>query len=112
MTEYINRGKIIARIKRYAAEVYGVDLDSTEQFSEDVFADIFCNGLWSAIELIEDAPAADVVPVVHGKWVSDGDGYHWTYNCSICAWKDGYPFNERHNFCPNCGAKMQGAGNE
>lgn len=51
-------------------------------------------------------PAADVVPVVHGRWIADGDGYHWTYNCSICAWKDGYPFNERHNFCPHCGAKM------
>ena len=51
-------------------------------------------------------PAADVAPVVHGRWIANGDGYHWTYNCSICAWKDGYPFNERHNFCPHCGAKM------
>ena len=51
-------------------------------------------------------PAADVAPVRHGRWIADGDGYHWTYNCSICAWKDGYPFNERHNYCPNCGAKM------
>ena len=57
-------------------------------------------------EAIKDAPAADVAPVVHGRWIADGDGYHWTYNCSICAWKDGYPFNERHNFCPGCGAKM------
>ena len=55
---------------------------------------------------IENFPAADVAPVVHGRWIADGDGYHWTYNCSICAWKDEYPFNERHNFCPNCGAKM------
>ena len=52
--------------------------------------------------------AADVQPVKHGKWIADGDGYHWTYNCSICGWKDGYPFNERHNFCPNCGARMDG----
>lgn len=57
-------------------------------------------------EAIKDAPAADVAPVVHGRWIADGDGYHWTYNCSICAWKDGYPFNERHNFCPSCGARM------
>lgn len=59
-------------------------------------------------EAIKAAPAADVAPVVHGRWIADGDGYHWTYNCSICAWKDGYPFNERHNYCPNCGAKMDG----
>ena len=57
---------------------------------------------------IKASPAADVAPVVHGRWISDGDGYHWTYNCSICAWKDGYPFNERHNYCPNCGARMDG----
>lgn len=61
----------------------------------------------TAIEkAIDGIPAADVAPMVHGRWISDGDGYHWTYNCSICAWKDGYPFNERHNFCPNCGARM------
>ena len=59
-------------------------------------------------EAIKAVPAADVAPVVHGRWIADGDGYHWTYNCSICAWKDGYPFNERHNFCPNCGARMDG----
>lgn len=53
-------------------------------------------------------PAADVAPVVHGRWIADGDGYHWTYNCSICGWKDGYPFNGRHNYCPWCGAKMDG----
>lgn len=59
-------------------------------------------------KIIRSAPVADVEPVVHGRWISDGDGYHWTYNCSICAWKDGYPFNERHNFCPHCGARMDG----
>lgn len=58
--------------------------------------------------VVAGLPIADVAPVVHGQWIADGDGYHWTYNCSICAWKDGYPFNERHNFCPNCGAKMDG----
>lgn len=57
-------------------------------------------------KIIRSAPVVDAEPVVHGRWISDGDGYHWTYNCSICAWEDGYPFNERHNFCPHCGAKM------
>ena len=57
-------------------------------------------------DAIDGIPAADVAPVVHGRWISDGDGYHWTYNCSICAWKDGYTVNERHNFCPNRGARM------
>ena len=62
----------------------------------------------NGVKILNQFPAADVAPVKHGRWISDGDGYHWTYNCSICAWKDGYPFNERHNFCPHCGAKMDG----
>jgi len=70
-----------------------------------------CKGMRYAQDLcaktVERLPDADVRPVVHGRWVADGDGYHWTYNCSICGWKDGYPFNERHNYCPNCGAKME-----
>lgn len=101
MTEYINRGKIIARIKRYAAEVYGVDLDSTEQFSEDVFADIFCNGLWSAIELIEDAPTVDAVPVVrckdckHITSVEVGLPLCIKHN-SACAYNDFCSYGERN----------------
>lgn len=35
MAEYIKCEAAIARIKKYAADVYGVDLDSTEQYSED-----------------------------------------------------------------------------
>lgn len=61
-------------------------------------------------EAIKAVPAADVAPVVHGRWIADGDGYHWTYNCSICAWKDGYPFNERHNFCPTVARKWMDDG--
>lgn len=68
-----------------------------------------CGDYAAAWSEIRKLPAADVAPVVHGRWIADGDGYHWTYNCSICAWKDGYPFNERHNFCPSCGARMDGA---
>lgn len=71
----------------------------------------FIFGCESYKEWLEQLPTADVVSVVRGKWIADGDGYHWTYNCSICGWKDGYPFNKRHNFCPNCGADMRGEGN-
>ena len=52
MAEYIEQEAAIARIKKYATDVYGVDLDSTEQYSSDKFANIFCDGLWSAKELI------------------------------------------------------------
>ena len=59
------------------------------------------------LQSISDMPAADVAPVVHGRWISKNHhGYEWIFVCSNCDYVDGYPFNERPNYCPNCGAKM------
>ena len=56
---------------------------------------------------LPDIPTADVQEVRHGRWISnDLGGYKWAYYCSECGWVDGYPFNDRHKYCPNCGAKM------
>ena len=55
---------------------------------------------------IKDIPAADVAPVVHGRWSWD-TGDIWT--CSVCGTRNhikevmGRP---DFNYCPNCGAKM------
>lgn len=54
-------------------------------------------------------PTADVAPVRHGRWISKNPhGYEWVFVCSNCDYIDGYPFNDRPNYCPNCGAKMDG----
>ena len=62
----------------------------------------------SAIETeIEDAPAADVAPVVHGRWIKRGN----EKKCSVCEFIY-YSNNDEWNFCPNCGAHMKaGDGN-
>jgi hypothetical protein len=46
-------------------------------------------------------PAADVRPVVRGRWVYD-DGDNISY-CSECM----MPQDSECNYCPNCGAKMR-----
>lgn len=56
----------------------------------------------------EDVSSADVAPVRHGRWISYGIGFGFSYKCSVCGYIDGYPFNDRHNYCPRCGAKMDG----
>ena len=44
-----------------------------------------------------------------GEWISNElGGYKYAFYCSECGWVDGYPFNDRHKYCPNCGAKMKG----
>ena len=62
-----------------------------------------CATMTDAKRQIADTRPADVAPVVHGRWVSKNE---WTFVCSNCDYVDGYPFNDRHNYCPNCGAKM------
>jgi hypothetical protein len=61
-------------------------------------------------EDIDNAPTVDAVPVVRGKWVTtktqqhDGEPY-----CNCCGEapyrKSDY---ELPNYCPHCGAKMEG----
>lgn len=44
-----------------------------------------------------------------GEWISNElGGYKYAFYCSECGWVDGYPFNDRHKYCPNCGAHMKG----
>lgn len=57
-------------------------------------------------------PSVDVAPVVHGHWIDNGDsGYKWAFVCSRCGYVDVYPFEDRHSFCPGCGARMDGDSN-
>lgn len=68
--------------------------------------------LTSLRELLEATPAADVVEVRHGKWVYNrGQSFgEPLYFCSLCI--DGGSNNGRDNYCPNCGAKMDGKDGE
>ena len=50
---------------------------------------------------IENFPTADVAPIVHGRWKRYGKNLG---ECSEC----GEIVSVRSNYCPNCGAKMDG----
>ena len=54
---------------------------------------------------IEAAPTVDAVPVVYGKWESNSDRLD-TLICSICKFGFDMWKHDPHNYCPNCGAKM------
>jgi len=63
------------------------------------------DGNWKSIRYakeIKAIPAADVVPVRHGRWIELGDG---DCKCSMCgcyhhAW-EAYGY-----YCQHCGARM------
>ena len=50
-----------------------------------------------------DAPAADVAPVVHGRWIMHDDEFGLTCECSECHIET--CGDTPH--CPHCGAKMK-----
>jgi hypothetical protein len=69
------------------------------------------SGAFEALYKLRLLPAADVVEVVHGEWIVRFDGRYSqrrTY-CSICGNHSGIGGNKQEpNYCPNCGAKMDG----
>lgn len=59
----------------------------------------------AVMDILEGMPAADVEPVRHGEWQE----INGIFRCSCC----GYSFEHEgyqhfFNYCPNCGAKMDG----
>ena len=89
MTEYIEREKILSK----AAPVAGCFSDMISAYD------------------VAMLPATDVAPVRHGRWETNSDRPD-SLICSVCKcgfdmWK-----HDPHNYCPNCGAKVDGELNE
>lgn len=96
MAEYIEREALIKAIENDC-------LESVYYTKED------------AIQCVKAIPAADVAPVVHGRWIgidssfwkpthsSDIPVFRKTYRCSECGRRTAIA----ENYCPNCGAKMR-----
>ena len=91
MAEYIERAATIDAVTGVYYDTPDVNL-SAEKFE-------------AAINAI---PAADVAPVVHGRWAHLG-GDEWC--CSACGFvitTEGSWDNPTKKYCEDCGAKMDG----
>ena len=87
MAEYIEKGAAIAAIMS----------EPTDAHYPHWYAD-----------KIKSIPAADVARVLHGRWGSNGIPDSVLSACSVCGFGCGaYSFQ----YCPNCGAKMDGEQN-
>lgn len=58
---------------------------------------------------------ADVTEVRHGKWIESEDDYYGLYiiKCSLCREVWCFEVEDdvklmNYNYCPNCGARMDG----
>lgn len=100
MAEYIGREAAIAYIREQSEECQkafeelggesGIYADAYNDLAEDFYS----------------IPAADVAPVLHGRWLC-GEDYMF---CSKCGMQWNYCDNDTQDFkyCHNCGAKMDG----
>ena len=91
--EYIEREAAYKACEAYFSGVCVYDVSASEVIND------FEN-------VIEAVPTADVESVEHGHWI---DNKHTdTAICSECK----CVFTDETNYCPNCGAKMDGGDNE
>ncbi len=90
----------------------GLEYKDTERLiqSGETYLDNLAEGYTEVYNLIKSAPAIEAEPVRHGRWV---DRMVRDWRCSECGeaiYKvrnvDGYCYDDKPNYCPNCGAKM------
>jgi hypothetical protein len=69
--------------------------------------------IYQVIRILDECPTVDAVEVVHGRLIETlvPDGYvqkasRLRKQCSVCGWTNAC----RYNYCPNCGAGMDGDG--
>ena len=96
MAEYIERERAIQKVKNVMA---------TEWFRGNYEA---IGPLQRVVDVqLGRMTAADVAPVVHGKWLKPEYEYHVGI-CSLCGCVPLKPAfrSTPYNYCPNCGAKM------
>lgn len=99
MADYIRRD--LAK-RRFSKRLMWLKEDVHDEYSGALL-----DGCETDIELLDEIPAADVAEVVHGEWETNSDRPD-SLICSVCKcgfdmWK-----HDPHNYCPNCGAKMDG----
>lgn len=92
-------------MKYIDADKYKADLLVGQEYLEE-------NTFLTAINLLDCQPTANVVEVKHGRWETIPDYSQaltaYRHICSECkiVYKDIRPYG--HNYCQNCGAKMDG----
>lgn len=106
MSNYISREEAMAfplgydhYDKEHGNEHFIYGVETYREWIESVpAADVVT---WEQLKKAWAIATADVAPVVHGGWIQiNGHRY-----CNVCGHKDSPILT---NYCPNCGAKMDG----
>ena len=105
MAKYIDREALIEWLKRIPL----TDLSDGRGLCRVIMEDNFKK----AIQKMPEGIVVDVTPVRHGWWISVP--YKLARVCSVCNRDEPYKFADIdvdvYDYCPNCGAKMDGGDN-
>ncbi len=107
MTRYIDADKLINALCDCTEETWGKGLGASWWAQSVKLKD-------NMVECINNQPTADVAEVKHGRWDASGR-YKFVdetlaIRCSECGCSlHSEEYQKYHwNYCPNCGAKMDG----
>ena len=96
MTKYI---ELEALKNRFAKRLVWLKKDIHDEYSLGLY-----DGCEYDTKLIDEIPAADVAPVVHGRWLPQVVLGQKAWDCSECKTLG----NPHWKWCPVCGAMMHG----
>lgn len=85
-------------MSRYV-DIEPLDVVGTKGVSKD-----YVDGMAYVLDLLDNLPSADVVPVRHSAWKEVLAGMDYEYECTRCK----ACIEQEYPYCPNCGAKMDG----
>lgn len=100
MSRYIDADALIAEMERCSYETWSKGVNTVWWAQAVKVKD-------NIKECIKRQPTADVVEVRHGEYYNTRftDGAFYQEQCSICG---EWTYEYGKNYCPNCGAKMDG----
>lgn len=103
MAEYIEREALIKRIANVKMS------EVVPNCYEPAIKNAVCKQGQAFKKIINDQPTADVVEVRHGVWLDvpypNNPNWKPRKRCSICG---RFVRRKTENYCPDCGAKMDG----
>ena len=85
-----------------ATEKQLIEVSVARGYAESLIADPILKMAVNAV--LNKTPRVDAVEVVHGRWEKFG----YDFRCSACGVYQCGHYIGMTNYCPNCGAKMEG----
>ena len=101
MSDLISRSALIEELENYCPD-----------YQSSTVGCILKRAVNECIKIVNEHPTIEAVPVVHAKWIDEGDYLATAYGkldartCSAC--KCVITIDDYDNYCPACGARMDG----